>query len=233
MTSAHMRRSVLPALLILLLLPPAAAADPDRFNRAMLGFNHWFLRDVMEPVARGYNVVVPKWGQRRVVAFMGNLEEPRDVVNSLLQAKFKRAGIHGARLVVNTSVGVVGLFDVAGQHLEWKANPETLDESFGVWGLPPGSYVILPVIGEFCVRSFVGWIGDGALNPLSWVPVPPATVTAGAYVLRSVNLLAQGMPSPCAPEGEWEAYKQSRFEFAPYEQGRELFFEDEADRVRD
>ena len=91
---------------------------------------------------------------------------------------------------------------------------------------------ILPVIGEFSVRSLVGWVGDGFMNPLSYIPGAPILApTAGAYVLRNVNLLAQGMPSPCAPEGEWDAYEQSRFEFKPYDVGRDLFYQDQADRV--
>ncbi|TMA62981.1 MAG: VacJ family lipoprotein, partial [Deltaproteobacteria bacterium] len=102
-----------------------AAAEPECFNRANLRFNRWFLEHVLEPTARGYNFVVPKWGQRRVVAFMGNLEGPRDILNSLAQAKLRRAGVHSGRLLVNTTAGVVGLFDVAGDWLHWTASPET------------------------------------------------------------------------------------------------------------
>ena len=177
---------------------------------------------------------MPKWGQRRVVAFMGNLEGPRDTINSVLQAKWRRGGVHAGRFLVNTTAGLAGFFDVAGRWLHWTASPETMSETLGVWRLPPGHYVILPVVGEFCTRSLVGWVTDGFMNPLTWIPdVPPLSVTGGAYILRNVNLLAQGMPSPWAPEGEWEAYKQSRFKFEPYEVGRDLFYQDEAERVAD
>ena len=228
---SHVTSSI--GLLALALLAPApAAAEPEAFNRANLRFNQWFLEHVLEPAARGYNFVVPKWGQRRVVDFMGNLDGPRDIVSSLAQAKARRAGVHTGRLVVNTTLGVVGFYDFAGDVLHWTASPETVDEAFGVWGLPPGTYLVLPIVGEFCTRSLVGWVFDGALNPLSWIPdAPPVAPTAGAYIWRNVNLLAQGMPSPRAPEGEWEAYRQSRFTFEPYEVGREHFFEDEAERV--
>ena len=220
------------AALTLLIVPGPAGADPDGFNQANLRFNQWFLSSVLEPVARGYNFVMPKWGQRRVVAFMGNLEGPRDIVNSALQAKGRRAGVHTGRFVVNTTVGVVGFFDVAGRYLEWTADPETFDETLGVWHLPPGHYLILPILGDFCTRSLVGWIGDGLLNPLGYIPgAPYLAPTAGAYLLRNVNLLAQGMPGHGAEEGEWEAYRQSRFEFQPYPTGRELFYKDEAERV--
>lgn len=221
--SAH----VVAALALLLLVPGPTSADPDGFNQTNLRFNEWLLAHVFEPVARGYNVVMPKWGQRRVVDFMANVEGPRDVVNSLLRAKWKRAGIHTVRLVVNTTGGVVGFYDLAGNQLRLTADPETFDETFGVWRLPPGNYLILPVVGEFSTRSLVGWIGDGLLNPLSYILAP----IVGAYVVRSENLLAQGMPGVRAPEGEWNAYEQSRYKFDPYDVGRDLFFKDQAERV--
>lgn len=218
--------------LALLIVPRPAVADPDGFNQTNLRFNQWFLSHVLEPVARGYNFVMPKWGQRRVVAFMDNLEGPRDILNSAAQAKLRRAGVHTGRFVVNTTAGLVGLFDVAGPWLHWTADPETVDETLGVWRLPPGHYLILPVLGEFCTRSLVGWVGDGLLNPLGYIPGAPLIApTAGAYLLRNVNLLAQTMPARGAPEGEWEAYRQSRFEFYPYPVGRELFYKDEAEQV--
>ena len=220
------------ALLATLAAPPEALADPDRFNKANLRFNQWFLQNVFEPMGRGWNFVVPKWGQRRVGDFMGNLESPRDILNSVLQAKFRRAGLHTGRFVVNTLFGVVGFYDLAGRDIGWTPPPETLSETFGVWGIPCGNYLIVPVVGEFCTRSLVGWVGDGFTNPLTYIPgPPPLTVTVGVYVVRNVNLLAQGMPTPFAPQGEWDAYRQSKFAFNPYEVGRELFFRDEAERV--
>ncbi len=214
--------------------PLPASADPDGFNQANLRFNQWFLEWVMEPVGRGYNAVIPKWGQRRVVAFMENLVGPRDILNSALQAKWRRAGLHTGRFVVNSVYGIGGLYDMADWYWGWKATPETTSETLGVWGVPPGHYLILPVVGEFCTRSLVGWVTDGFLNPLSYIPGAPLIApTAGAYVHKNANLLAQGMPSVCASTGEWDAYRQSRFKFEPYEVGRDLFYRDEAERVAD
>jgi phospholipid-binding lipoprotein MlaA len=212
--------------------PAPAAADPDGFNQTSLRFNQWFLEHLLEPVARGWNFAVPKFFQRRVVDFMGNIEAPRDILNSMLQWKPRRAGIHTGRFLLNTTAGLAGFYDVSTRNLNFTAPPETVDETFGVWGIPPGSYLILPVVGEFSVRSLVGWVGDGFLNPLGYIPGAPWIVPTGsAYVVRNINLLAQSMPSPWAPEGDWVAYEQARFEFKPYEVGRELFFQDQLDRV--
>jgi phospholipid-binding lipoprotein MlaA len=220
------------ALVMTLLAPPAALADPDGFNKANLRFNQWFLQHVFEPMGRGWNFILPKWGQRRVGDFMGNLEAPRDILNSVLQGKVRRAGLHTGRFFMNTLFGVVGFYDLAGRDIGWTPPPETLSETFGVWGIPPGNYIVLPVVGEFCTRSLVGWVGDGFTNPISYIPGPPIlTVTVGAYVIRNVNLLAQGMPTPWAEQGAWDAYWQSKFKFEPYEVGRDLFYRDEAERV--
>jgi phospholipid-binding lipoprotein MlaA len=227
-----MRSLLLVGCLAAALAPTPATADPDGFNQANLRFNQWFLEHVMEPVGRGWNVVVPKFFQRRVVDFMGNIEAPRDIVNSLLQWEAPPRGHPRRPLPAQHDGGIAGFYDVSTRNLNFTAPPETLDESFGVWGIPPGNYVILPVLGEFSTRSFFGWMGDGFMNPLGYIPGAPFLAPiASAYVVRNVNLLAQTMPSPWAPEGDWVAYEQSRFEFKPYEVGRELFYQDQSDRV--
>jgi hypothetical protein len=127
------RRLLLAACLAAVLTPAPAAASLDGFNETMLSFNQWFLRHVMEPVGRGWNFVVPKFFQRRVVDFMSNTEEPRDVINSMLQWKPRRAGIHAGRFLLNTTFGIAGFYDVSTRNLDFIAPPETTDETFGVW----------------------------------------------------------------------------------------------------
>src|SRR5687767_15461578 len=83
----------------------------------------------------------------RVVDFMSNTEEPRDVINSMLQWKPRRAGIHMGRFLLNSTAGIGGFYDVSTRNLGFVAPPETVDETFGVWRIPPGPYFILPVVG--------------------------------------------------------------------------------------
>jgi len=206
-----------------------AHAGLDGYNKAMLSFNRWLLRHVLEPVGRGYNVVMPKWGQRRLTAFFANLDGPRDIVNSGLQLKMRRAGTHSGRLLVNSTIGLGGLFDVGLDWFGWDAPPETLDETLGTCRVPLGPYVILPVLGDSSPRHLVGTVGDGFLDPLSWFV--PFYVNIGKYVLRGTNLLAGQMPSPRASQAEWDAYHRSRFDFPLYDIGRDNFIADEADRV--
>jgi phospholipid-binding lipoprotein MlaA len=212
----------------------------DAYNKGVLSFNRWMLRWVFEPVGRGYNFVTPKWGQRRVTAFFANLDGSRDIINSALQAKGRRAGAHSARLLVNTTIGVAGLFDVGDTWFGWEAPPpETFDETLGVWRVPLGPYFIIPILGDSSPRAFVGLAGDFFANPMRWF-LPFAidlnfggTMAVGVvqYTLQSGNLLASGMPSPRASEAAWDSYRRSRFDFPEYEIGRENFIADSADRV--
>lgn len=220
--------------------PRAAHAHPDGSNKKVLAFNRWMLRHAFEPVARGYNFVMPKWGQRRVTAFFGNLDGPRDVVNSALQRKFRRSGTHGGRFVVNSTIGIAGFFDVGLVWFGWDAPPETLDETLGTWGVPLGPYWVVPFLGDSSPRHLVGTFADGFMNPVTIiVPLfvsigPPGTnvVWGGSqFLLRGMNLLASQMPSPFASRAEWDAYHRGKFDFPEYEIGRENFIEDEADRV--
>jgi ABC-type transporter lipoprotein component MlaA len=223
------RRALIALLLVGVCTAGEAHASVEGYNRAMLGFNRWMLRWVFEPVARGYNVVVPKWGQRRVTAFFANLEAPRDILNSTLQGKLRRARTHTGRLLMNSTVGVVGFFDVAGQWLSWEARPETLDETLGVWGVPLGSYLVIPILGDSSPRAFLGYVGDGFMNPAGYFFFPWLGI--GTYTLRAENLLATQMPTPWESEAEWDRYRRSRFDYPLYEIGREQFIADEADRV--
>ncbi len=236
-TAGRAGRLAMIALCVVVSFPATAAAEPVGFNTKMLAFNRWMLRHVLEPVARGYNVVMPKWGQRRVTAFFANIDGPRDIINSALQAKFNRAGAHSGRLLVNTTMGLVGFFDVGLDWFGWEAPPETFDETLGVWRVPLGPYLVLPLLGDSSPRAFVGTVADGFMNPLIVVlPLvvdtgPPLVLGAAQFTLRGTNLLASQMPEWRAPEAQWDAYRRSKFDFPPYEIGRETFIADEADRV--
>ena len=212
----------------------------DAYNKAVLSFNRFVLRYVWEPIGRGYNFVMLKWGQRRVASLFANLEGTRDIVNSALQGKGGRAGVHGGRFLVNTTIGLVGLFDVGEAWFGWEAPPpETFDETLGVWRVPLGPYFILPIFGDSSPRAVVGLAGDFMASPMRWW-IPFAgdlsfglnlAVGAAQYTLQAGNLLASGMPSPRASKAEWDSYRRSRFDFPTYEIGRENFIADSADRV--
>jgi phospholipid-binding lipoprotein MlaA len=225
-SSLGIRAALLAAIVVIATaLDPLAAeaAGLDGFNRANRRFNFWVLDHVFEPVARGYNFVMPKWGQTRVRNVLENLQRPRDFVNSLLQAKLGRAGRHLGALMIDSTIGIGGAFRPSERILA-PESPETAGETLGVYGIPAGPYVVLPLYGETCPRCLAGQVGDLVLYPIFWL-TGSIFVSAGTGVVGGVNLLARQMPGRGAEEDEWEAYRARLWTRPEYEEARQLFRE--------
>lgn len=143
------------------------AFDPiEPVNRAIFGFNLTLDAYVLEPVARGYRAVTPQPVRRSVGNFLANLRSPVVFANDLLQGERDRAGVTLGRFMINTTLGVFGLFDPAAA-LGYQRHDEDLGQTFGVWGAPPGPYLMLPLLGPSNVRDAGGRVGDYLINPLN------------------------------------------------------------------
>jgi phospholipid-binding lipoprotein MlaA len=160
--------------------------DPwEPYNEAMFDFNHKvFDRYLLKPVATAWDTVVPDPFQRSLKNAFENLAMPRRLVNSLLQLKFKGAGYEVIRFVLNTTIGVVGLFDIATEGGIPK-NDEDTGQTLGVYGVGPGPYLILPILPPLTVRDAFGLAADTALDPLNYVI--PFAATAGKTAGNTVN----------------------------------------------
>jgi|SRR5690606_27023827 len=146
--------------------PKPANADPwEGFNRKVFAFNDVADRYVLKPVAKGYQAVTPQFVERGVHNMFGNLGEIRNVVNDLLQAKFQHGAQDAGRFVVNSTVGVLGFFDVASK-IGLEAHDEDFGQTLGYWGLESGPYIVLPLLGPRTVRDAVGSIPDGYTDPV-------------------------------------------------------------------
>lgn len=166
-----------------------ARIDPlESINRPIYRFNEKVDKYVYKPVAQGYDWVVPDRAERSVSHFFDNLSAPVIVVNDLLQAKFKSAAKDTGRFAVNTTVGVLGLFDVA---TDWgmPQGHEDFGQTLGSWGVPPGFYIVLPFLGPSTLRDGVGSIADWPADPLMrWPPkAQPEGVRYGLLGLKYVN----------------------------------------------
>jgi phospholipid-binding lipoprotein MlaA len=141
---------------------PAGKADPrdrlERFNRSMYGFNKAADRAIVQPVARGYRELMPQPVRRGITNFMENYTYPRTIVNDLLQGKLADGGRDTLRLVFNT-VGGLGFLDPASR-FGLTANDEDFGQTLGRWGVPIGSYLVLPVLGPSTLRDAVGRVPD-------------------------------------------------------------------------
>jgi phospholipid-binding lipoprotein MlaA len=160
---------------------PAAADEPDEFalpkisdpfesvNRATLGFNDLAYSYVLRPVAHGYEWVTPAPVRRGLDNFFANLNFPDRLVSNLLQGKPGRAAKETGKFVVNSTFGLLGLFRVSDNFPALVGVPPAdLGETFGIWGIGNGPFLILPVLGPSTVRDAVGQLGDWELNPVGW-----------------------------------------------------------------
>lgn len=149
-------------------LPEGSRPDPrDRFertNRAIYGFNSALDRAVARPVAKAYVQATPAPVRTGVSNFFGNLGYTKVMLNDLLQGKVKQFFADTARLVVNTTIGIGGLFDPAAQ-LGLKENDEDFGQTLGVWGVPSGPFVMLPLLGPSSVRDGLGLVADRFSEP--------------------------------------------------------------------
>jgi len=173
--------------LIGLLCAPAGAAEGDRsdsdpiegFNRGIFWFNDHVDTYVLVPVATVWDKVLPNRVQRSIANFFDNLRFPIVTVNNLLQAKFKNAASDVGRFVVNTTVGVAGFFDPASDWGLEKHN-EDFGQTLGYWGVPPGPYLVLPILGPSDVRDGAGLVPDGFMAVYPWFVDIIYTVSARA-----------------------------------------------------
>ncbi len=166
-------RSLLSLLVLVLTLLAGCATsmprkdDPwEHFNRKMFGFNQTMDKIAIRPAAKTYRKLTTA-GIRRIVSdFFANLRMPVTIVNDVLQAKPKEALVSTGRFLVNTTVGVLGLFDPASK-MGLEYDPEDFGITLAKWGVPEGPYLVLPLIGPTTVRDVVRYPADGAIDPLS------------------------------------------------------------------
>lgn len=181
---------VLPSLLAVF-LGGAAYADSDPLepiNRGIFWFNERVDLYLLEPAAKGWNFVVPKSAQRRIANVFDHFDYPLIFVNTLLQGEFEKTAIASGRFVLNSSVGVLGLFDPA-TDLGLERSVADFGQTLGRWGIPPGPYLVVPLLGPANVRDGVGRFGDSTLRIYRYfVPLLASFgMTAGEVVnLRSI-----------------------------------------------
>jgi phospholipid-binding lipoprotein MlaA len=156
--------------------PHGSAEDPwESFNEDVFDFNYGFYRHLMKPVAKGYNAVVPPDLQVSIDNAFDNLGFVSRFLNSLFQGKYERAGIETKRFLINTTLGVGGLFDVARYAFDTEAPPsEDTGQTLAVHGVSSGPFLMLPFLPPLTVRDAVGFAGDIFLNPVNYIiPILP------------------------------------------------------------
>jgi phospholipid-binding lipoprotein MlaA len=168
-------RKILAATLAVLALSasaqePAAAPNPDpweSFNRRIYTFNDYADRYFLKPVAKGYDWITPQFLQDGIHNMFDNVGEVSNIANSLLQAKFGHTVNDGARLLINSTIGVAGFFDVASR---WglEEHEEDFGQTLGYWGVRPGPFIVVPLLGPRSVRDGFGSVADAYTDPIPY-----------------------------------------------------------------
>ena len=198
-----------------------SAIDPwEPLNRGLYTFNDGLDTVSLKPVAKGYKKVMPGFVRRGISNFFGNLQTPLIIFNDLLQGKGRDALGDTGRLVLNSTVGIGGLFDVA-----TPAGLERHDEDFGQtlakWGVPDGPYVMLPLLGPRTLRDAMATPLDFLLDPL--FHYDNASVRDKLWALQAIHTRSRLLRAEDAIDSSKDPYVTIR---EAYLQNREFLIHD-------
>jgi phospholipid-binding lipoprotein MlaA len=174
---------------------PAGISDYDpleQLNRKVYSFNDGFDRHVMTPVANAYTRVTPRPVQTSVSKFYKNLTYPNVILNDFLQGKLGTGIRDTGRFVLNSTVGILGLFDPA-SHLGLAVHNEDAGQTLAVWGVRQGPYLMLPFAGPTTVRDAPDLVTMTMTNPLFYVVNPYITIPLA--LLGFIDYRVQASPS--------------------------------------
>ena len=139
--------------------------DPfESFNRAMYGFNETVDGTILKPAAQGYNALLPSPVNKGISNFFSNLDDVVVVFNDILQLKLEQAAEDSARVLFNSTIGLLGFIDVA-TGMDLPKHNEDFGQTLGYWGVGTGPYLVLPLLGPSDVRDGIGLVADAYVNP--------------------------------------------------------------------
>lgn len=180
--------------------PPAATRPPlaeegdplESINRKILDFNLTIDDHAIKPVAEFYRDNLGPWVRTRIRNVVHNMDEPRYMANSLLQGQPLLAGQTLMRFLINSTMGLGGMFD-----MQQFGGPPRTERDFGetlyVWGLPAGPFIMIPILGPSNPRDIVGSVADGFMNPINWYM--PFYGNASRGVVDGIDTRAENIES--------------------------------------
>ena len=179
-----------------------AAGDPrdpwEGYNRAVYGFNKGVDSMFLKPAAEAYDTLTPEVVDRGITNFFSNIGDVRNFFNNFLQGKPDEAADSLARLIINSTVGLLGLIDVATE-IGIHKSEEDFGQTLGAGGVESGPYFVLPFLGPSTVRDAIGQPFDFAMNPFMWAD--DSAVRASASGVQAMDYRADLIDTEEAVEG--------------------------------
>lgn len=206
--------------------------DPwENWNRKVHSVNESLDAYAIKPVAEAYRWITPSFVDVAVTNVFSNIDDIGVTINDTLQGKFLQSGLDLSRFIVNTTVGIGGLIDVASM-VDLDKHDEDFGQTLGYWGVPAGPYIVLPIIGPSSARGFVGLVGDAAMDPTSYFTfyIPGSTfyISAATNSVKYTDIRADLIGTDTTAKeaavfGEYEFYRDA------YLSKRESLVADEVD----
>jgi phospholipid-binding lipoprotein MlaA len=188
--------------------------DPyEGFNRKVFEFNDRAYFYVLKPAASVYAAGLPRDVRTAIKTGFHNLVFPARFVNSVLQGKPDKAGIETVRFVINSAMGLAGLFDAAQAIFGLTGYDPDFGQTLGLWGAGSGPFLIVPLLGPSDERDLIGYAVDSAMDPLVWIPAD-WWVSFSAETGRFINNTSLRI-------GEYEELKKASLD--PYVATREAY----------
>jgi phospholipid-binding lipoprotein MlaA len=195
--------------------------DPlEPINRVMFTINDYGDRYIAEPIAKGYEKASPRAVRMGASNFLENLRYPITIVNDFLQGKFRQGGADLTRFLMNSTVGLLGIFDPATE-AGFPEHDEDLGQTLAVWGVPAGPYLMVPVFGPYTLGHGLGALADTQASLLTQYPDSSLTGKLGALYLvhERYELL--------------DVTEEVRAAFDPYIFVRDAYFQNRAYKIHD
>ena len=201
-------------------------SDPlSGYNRVMTNFNDGVYEYALSPIVKGYKFVVHKEIRVSIGNFFHNILYPIRLVNNLLQGKIQNSGEETGRFLLNSTVGLFGLFDPAKSYFGWEAHNEDLGQTLGYWGVGAGPHIVLPFFGPSNLRDMASFYPDSMLNPIDYHNHRRVNLTNNygeSLVVKAFNRVNY----TSLHDGEYEKLKKDAVDLYPflrdvYEQYRE------------
>ena len=162
--------------------------DPwESYNVLVFRFNYNLDRYLVKHLATGYDFVVPNVVQRGISNVFHNVRFAPRFFNNVFQGKLKGAGLEVSRFLINTTVGIGGLFDPASDFFDLQTPDEDFGQTLGYYGVGPGPYLMVPFYPPLTVRDGIGYVVDLALDPFNWLVVPIIKVEDWPQVVTNDN----------------------------------------------